>query len=77
MSPSRVEMCPCGAHQAGERGMERDSVRFLHGVPFRPQAGSLELSLSLPQSFYSTRHIGLPHRGVVRMNKCWYSALEM
>lgn len=51
------------------------SVGFLHHrVPLWPQAGSLDLFLL--RFLYSKGHIDLPHRGVVRINKGWYSALE-
>lgn len=80
MSPSLVKIRPCSAYQGSGCGMENPSSwvqwgSFDHRVPLWPQAGSLDLFLL--QFLYYEGHIDRPHRGVVRINKCWYSALEM
>lgn len=72
MSPSLVKICPCDAHQWVNMGWSPSF--WIRCRPLWPQAGSL--NLSLPQFLYYKGHTDLPHRDVVRINKCWYSALE-
>lgn len=63
---------PCDAHQRVNVGWSPSF--WIRCGPLWPQAGSL--NLSLPQFLYYKGHTDLPHRDVVRINKCWYSALE-
>ena len=79
MCPSLVRICPCDAHQWVNVGWRAPSLwiqgQSLHQLPLWPQTTGFTWALCL--FLHHEGYTDLPHRGVVRINKCWYSALEM
>lgn len=69
---------PCSVHQQVKAG-PRAQASGITPTPVALVGSSRfgQVPLTSASVLYSKGHIDLPHRGVVRINKCWYRALEI